>query len=97
MALQILVQFQASEPERLRRNSRRSHYRENEPLELRVKAPLYSQQVDKDVGTELCNDNGSEASPLALIWGTGLQGVVASLAKRKAEGFDSLALHHESL
>ena len=51
MALQILVQFQASEPERLRRNSRRSHYCENEPLELMVKAPLYSQQVDKDVGS----------------------------------------------
>jgi hypothetical protein len=33
-----------------------------------VKAPLYSQQVDKDVGAELCNDNESEASPLALIW-----------------------------
>lgn len=60
MALQILVQFQASEPERLRRNSKRSHYRENEPLELRVKTSLYFQQVDNDVGAELCNDNGSE-------------------------------------
>ena len=68
MTLPILVQFQASEPERLRRNSRRSHYRENEPSELKVKAPLYSQQVDKDVGTESCNDNGSEASPLAPYW-----------------------------
>ena len=61
MALPILVQFQASEPACLRRNSRF-------PLELTVKAPLYSQQVDKDVGTESCNDNESEASPLAPHW-----------------------------
>ena len=45
------------------------------------------------LGAELCNDNGSEASPLALIWGTGLHGVVTSLAKRKADEFDSHVLH----
>ena len=46
------------------------------------------------LGAELCNDNGSEASPLALIWGTGLLGVVTSLAKRKSDEFDSHVLHH---
>ena len=60
------------------------------------KTPLYSQQVDKDVWAELCNDNGSEASPLALMWGTGLLGVVTSLAKRKSDEFDSHVLHHMS-
>ena len=62
-----------------------------------MKTPLYSQQVDNDVGAELCNDNGSEASPLALIWGTGLLGVVTSLAKRKSDEFDSHVLHHTLL
>lgn len=45
----------------------------------------------------MCNDNESEASPLALIWGTGLLGVVTSLAKRKSDEFDSHVLHHTLL
>lgn len=33
---------------------------------------------------------------LYILWGTGLHGVVVSLARRKTDEFDSRVLHHPS-
>lgn len=49
----------------------------------------------KDCFSCQASDIARQVLFLALLWGTGLLGVVISLAPRKSEGFDSPVLHHK--